>query len=274
MPPTSHERAPAKLTRTLRVVGTRPDGYHLLEAEMVALDLVDELEIDECGDGLEVVSALTWSGGVLPEPALQTAGASGVPGGEDNLVRRALRLVGRAAFVRLTKRIPPGAGLGGGSSDAAAVLRWSGCRDPSVAVALGADVPFCLVGGRALVGGIGEALEPLEPVELHLLLVTPPFPVSTPAVYAAFDEIGPGTGPSCNDLENAACTVEPRLSSWRGLIADATGRRPVLAGSGATWFIECGGPSEATELAAAVSGAVAGARTSAVISVAATEAAP
>lgn len=274
MPPTSHERAPAKLTRTLRVVGTRPDGYHLLEAEMVALDLADELEIDECGDGLEVVSALAWSGGLLSESAWQTGGMSGVSAGEDNLVCRALRLLGRAAFVRLTKRIPAGAGLGGGSADAAAVLRWGGCRDPAVGVALGADVPFCMAGGRALVRGVGEVLEPLEPVELHLLLVTPPFPVSTPAVYAAFDEIGPGEGAACNDLEHAACTVEPRLSSWRSLIADATRRQPVLAGSGATWFVECSEAGEATELAAAVTGAVASARQRAFISIASTQGSP
>ncbi|MCU1377553.1 MAG: ispE, partial [Acidimicrobiales bacterium] len=121
--------APAKLTLSLRVTGTRPDGYHLIDAEMVALDLADELTFAD-GDGLEVLGA---SG--LP-----------VPADDDNLVRRALRMVGRTAHVRLVKRIPAGAGLGGGSADAAAVLRWAGCHDVAAAVSLGADVPFCLLG--------------------------------------------------------------------------------------------------------------------------------
>ena len=70
--------------------------------------------------------------------------------------------------MRLTKRIPLGGGLGGGSADAAAVLRWAGCADPGLAVRLGADVPFCLVGGRARVEGMGEVVTPLpfEPREL------------------------------------------------------------------------------------------------------------
>ena len=134
----------AKLTLSLHVTGVRTDGYHLLDAEMVTVDLADSLEFSE-GDGLEVAGAA----------------AEAVPGGDDNLVRRALLAVGRRAAVRLTKRIPAGAGLGGGSADAAAVLRWAGCRDLSVAATLGADVPFCLVGGRARVSGVGEVVDPL-----------------------------------------------------------------------------------------------------------------
>ncbi|MEA2702880.1 MAG: 4-diphosphocytidyl-2-C-methyl-D-erythritol kinase, partial [Actinomycetota bacterium] len=153
-------RAPAKLTISLRVTGTRPDGLHLIDGEMVTLELADELEFSD-GDGLEVL------------------GATGLPvlADDDNLVRRALRAVGRTAQVRLTKRIPAGAGLGGGSADAAAVLRWAGCDDIALAASLGADVPFCLVGGRARVTGIGEVLEPLAPVERTFTLLTPPFGV-------------------------------------------------------------------------------------------------
>src|SRR3954447_17611647 len=136
--------APAKLTVSLRITGVREDGYHLLDAEMVTLDLADELEVTE-GDGLDIV------------------GASGldVSGGEDNLVRRALDAVGRTAHVALTKRIPAGAGLGGGSSDAAAVLRWAGVDDLHLAASIGADVAFCVRGGRARVTGIGEEVEAL-----------------------------------------------------------------------------------------------------------------
>jgi 4-diphosphocytidyl-2-C-methyl-D-erythritol kinase len=220
--------APAKLTTSLRVVGVRDDGYHLIEAEMVSIDLVDELTFSP-GDGLEVEVE-----GVAP----------GLGCGDDNLVRRALRAVGRTAHVRLLKRIRPGGGLGGGSSDAAAVLRWAGCDDVGLAAGLGADVPFCLRGGRARVTGVGEVLEarPHEPRTFTLL--TPPFGCSTPAVYKAWDEMGGPSGGGLNDLEPAALAVEPRLTGWRDRLAGATGRLPVLAGSGSTWFVEGAFPGD------------------------------
>lgn len=213
--------APAKLTVSLKVTGVRPDGFHLIDAEMVTLDLADELRFTD-GDGLEVIGATG-----LP-----------VPADDDNLVRKALRLVGRKADVRLTKRIPAGAGLGGGSADAAAVLRWAGVDDPEIALRLGADVPFCLRGGRARVTGIGEVLEALPHVDRTFTLVTPPFGCSTPAVYRAWDDLGAPTAPGPNDLEAAALAVEPRLAQWRDRLAEASGSTPVLAGSGSTWFVE------------------------------------
>jgi len=216
----------AKLTLTLRVTGVRDDGFHLIDAEMVTIDLADRLVIGE-GDRLDVVS--------------EAAGGLAVEAGPDNLVNRALRAVGRRASVRLVKRIPAGGGLGGGSADAAAILRWAGCGDLSVAAGLGGDVPFCLVGGRAKVRGIGEIIEPLpfEPVAGQSYTIsTPPFGVSTVAVYQAWDRLGGPTGPGPNDLEVAALEVEPRLAEWRDDLADATGIRPVLAGSGSTWFVE------------------------------------
>lgn len=215
-----HLLAQAKLTVSLRVTGVRADGYHLIDAEMVTLDLADELFVSD-GDGLEV------EGG---------AGLA-VAADDDNLVSRALRAVGRTARVRLVKRIPAGGGLGGGSADAAAVLRWAGCDDVSVAASLGADVPFCLRGGRARVTGIGDQLSPLPPVDAVYTLLTPPFGVSTPAVYRAWDDLG-GPHAGRNDLETAALVVEPRLVVWREKLATATGKEPVLAGSGSTWFVE------------------------------------
>lgn len=211
--------APAKLTLSLRIVGMREDGYHLLESEMVTLDLVDELEFS-AGDGLEVI------------------GNGAVPVGDDNLVRRALLVAGRTARVRLLKRIPMGGGLGGGSADAAAVLRWAGVSDLSLASALGADVPFCLVGGRAKVSGIGEVVEALAFEHRQFTLLTPPFGVATPAVYRAWDDLGGPRAGGPNDLEPAALAVEPRLLEWRDRLGDLTGATPVLAGSGATWFVE------------------------------------
>jgi 4-diphosphocytidyl-2-C-methyl-D-erythritol kinase len=226
--------APAKLTLSLRVIGIRSDGFHLLEAEMVTLEFGDTLTFD-AGDGLEVVVATSAA-----------AGAS-VPVGGDNLVSRALALLGRRARVRLDKRIPAGGGLGGGSADAAAVLRWAGCHDLSLAARLGADVPFCLLGGRARVTGIGERVEPLalgEWAGQHFTLLTPPFGVSTPAVYRAWDAMGGQSGSGPNDLEAAALAVEPRLAEWRDRLQRASGERPVLAGSGSTWFVPGAYPGE------------------------------
>ena len=213
--------APAKLTLWLHVVGVRPDGYHLIEAEMVAIDLADELRF-EVGDGLEILD--------------EAASGLAVSAGPDNLVARALAAVGRKAKVTLTKRIPAGAGLGGGSADAAAVLRWSGCDDVALAASLGADVPFCLRPGRALVRGIGEVLVPLQPVEGIYTLLIPPLGCSTPEVYRAWDRLG-GPNSATNDLEAAALAVVPELAAYRDGLGDATGQTPILAGSGATWFV-------------------------------------
>ena len=211
--------APAKLTLSLRVTGVRDDGLHLIDAEMVSLDLHDTLTFSD-GDRLEVV------------------GGSDAPPNDDNLVRRALRAVGRTAHVRLDKRIPAGAGLGGGSADAAAVLRWAGCHDLDLAAGIGADVAFCLVGGRAQVTGIGEQVESLAFESRTFTLLTPPVHCSTPAVYRAWDELGGPSGDDGNDLEPAALAVAPELARWRDELAEATGRRPRLAGSGSTWFVE------------------------------------
>jgi 4-diphosphocytidyl-2-C-methyl-D-erythritol kinase len=244
MSPVDYLFAPAKLTRALRVVGVREDGYHLLEAEMVSVDLQDELEVDSDAEGFEVVDQVAWTRGESgPTDPLSVAELGGpghfaVPKGTDNLVVRALEATGRTAGVRLRKRIPAGAGLGGGSSDAAAVLRWARCVDPKVAVKMGADVPFCVVGGRAQVSGIGEVLEPLDFEAFTAVLVTPGLSVSTPDVYRAWDALGGPEGAHGNDLEPAALAVEPRLVWWRDLIMTVSGERPRLAGSGGTWYVQ------------------------------------
>ena len=218
--------APAKLTRTLRITGVRDDGYHLIDAEMVTLELADELVIDPAGTGMSAEGAF----------------AEGMPLDDSNLVAKALRLAGRRAHVHLVKRIPHGGGLGGGSADAAAVLRWAGfgttTDDLVTASRLGADIPFCLRGGRARVRGIGEVLDPLPPVGLDLTLVVPPLAVSTPAAYRAWDDLGGPTADGPNDLEPAAIAVVPELARWRDRIAEIAGVAPVLAGSGATWFVD------------------------------------
>jgi 4-diphosphocytidyl-2-C-methyl-D-erythritol kinase len=221
--------APAKLTLSLQVTGVRPDGYHELRSEMVSLSLADELTFTEGGTGLTVTADPGTRGEELADAG-------------DNLITRALASVGRTAAVHVVKRIPLGGGLGGGSSDAAAVLRWAGMDDPEVAVRLGADVPFSLAGGRALVEGIGERVTPLAFEARDFLLLVPPFGVDTRRVYGAWDEAPSAEVP--NGLTAAALRVEPRLVGWREALADLTGTEPTLAGSGATWFVE-GGPAEA-----------------------------
>ncbi|HUP72210.1 MAG TPA: 4-(cytidine 5'-diphospho)-2-C-methyl-D-erythritol kinase [Acidimicrobiales bacterium] len=230
--------APAKLTVSLRIVGVRDDGYHLIDAEMVTLDIVDTLLIG-AGDGLEIVDEASSEG--LP-----------IDADDDNLVRRALRLCNRQAHVRVHKRIRAGAGLGGGSADAAAILRWAGYDDLINATTIGADVAFCLVGGRARVRGIGEIVEPLPFAVRTYTLLTPPFGCSTPAVYARWDALGGPHGAHGNDLEPAALEVEPRLEDYRDALAAVSGRTPRLAGSGSTWFVEGSYPGEGRVVARTV----------------------
>ncbi len=185
--------APAKINRELRVGAFRSDGYHEIRSRVVAIDLADVIEV-ETGDG---DLALSCEG--LP-----------VPSDESNLVLRAARALanhlGRPAdaAIRLEKKIPVGAGLGGGSSDAARALAllarlWDARLTDEdlrvVAASLGSDVPFFLVGGEAEVTGRGEHVTPLPDSEpTDLLVLVPPFPLSTGEVYAtigrARDESG------------------------------------------------------------------------------------
>ena len=249
MPKVDHELALAKLTRSFRVTGRRDDGYHRVLTEMVTIDLADDVELSE-GDGIDIVDEIAWSEGADPRPSVVDDLLV------DNLVTTALAVVDRRAHIRLVKRIPPGAGLGGGSADAAAVLRWSGMTDLNLAAKVGSDVPFCLVGGRAKVEGAGELIESLAPIDLSFVLLTPALSVSTAAVYAAFDELGPCFDESSsNDLERAALAVEPRLARFRDLLGAVSALDPKLAGSGATWFVECD-PGKSASIAQAVREAV------------------
>lgn len=213
--------APAKLTLSLRITGVRADGYHLIDAEMISLSLFDVVTVDPTRTGIAATGPF----------------ADGVPTDASNLVARALRLAGRQAHVTIDKRIPHGGGLGGGSTNAAAVLRWAGYHDVGGAATIGADVSFCLAGGHARVRGIGEIVEPLPHTDRVVTLVIPPLGVSTPAAYRAWDALGGPAADGPNDLEPAALSVEPALARWRDRVGNASGQTPVLAGSGATWFV-------------------------------------
>ena len=215
-------KAHAKLTLSLRITGVRDDGYHLIDAEMISLDLADDITITSGDDGIAVDGEF----------------CDGVPTDDTNLVARALKLAGMRAHVRITKNIPHGGGLGGGSTDAAAVLRWAGFTDVAAVSRLGADIPFCIVGGRARVRGIGDIVEPLPQRDLDVTLVLPPIHASTPVVYAAWDALGGPRGETGNDLEPAALHAVPGLSAVRDRMTEVLKTPPMLAGSGSTWFVE------------------------------------
>ena len=165
----------AKLNLELKVVGRRPDGDHDIDTVMQAVSLADRITID-----------------AGPESRLAAIGFP-VPTGPENLILRAAAAARVSARFGLFKRIPTGAGLGGGSSDAAAVLLWAaGEREDlaETAAALGADVPFFLRGGRARATGRGERLEALPDADEWYALAWPGFEVPTGAVYRAWDELG------------------------------------------------------------------------------------
>jgi 4-diphosphocytidyl-2-C-methyl-D-erythritol kinase len=180
--PTRKIRAPAKLNIRLKVTGRRPDGYHELVSLMVPVDLFDFLEVSPAPEGVR----LSCHG--FPVPADET-----------NLTVRAARAffskvdMEKGVFIRLEKRIPVAAGMGGGSSDAAAVLlllNEMGSRPLSaealheLARILGADVPFFLSCKPSLARGIGDILEPVESwPDYWYVIVNPPIQVSTSWVY-------------------------------------------------------------------------------------------
>ncbi len=235
-------RAPAKLNFGLRVVGRRSDGYHELESLFVPIGLVDDVQLELRG-APEVRVRLALEGG-----------APDVPSDATNLAARAAQAFLKAAgiavevTIALRKRIPAAAGLGGGSSDAGAVLRalkrlfpaaLSHAELSAAALQLGADVPFFLADPprAAWVTGIGECVEPLEKFpDLGILLVHPGLPLATKAVFETFDRAPcaltpPGSGPTMRSLSGLRDLVE-RIGA--GLLANdlepaATRLCPVIA---------------------------------------------
>lgn len=242
--------APAKVNLSLTVGPARADGFHPVESVVQTISLADTLRI---------------------EPAdtdrLTVEGPDAVPRTADNLVVRALAAVRArvpvpALHLHLTKRIPAEAGLGGGSSDAAALLRGvASLLDldldlVDVAGGVGSDVAALVVGGTVRVGGRGEQVESLPSVAgVRWLAVTPPFGLATADVYRRWDELGGPTGPSPdwprtravvggvgNDLHPAAVDLAPGLARWLAALADVAGRPALVSGSGSTCFVEVDEP--------------------------------
>jgi 4-diphosphocytidyl-2-C-methyl-D-erythritol kinase len=218
--------ARAKLNLDLEVRGRRADGLHELRTHMQAVELHDLLEASPADQTSLTITGLK------------------VSGGRDNTVLRALAALenaaGRSLATEFTlhKRIPPGSGLGGASSDAATALRAASAVHAlaidlhPIAAQVGADVSFFLTGGRALVQGVGERVTP-EPFEPRWFAVAwPGIELSTAAVYEAWDRSG-GDGP--NQMRRAAARTDPRIDEFEGRL----GAGWQMTGSGSAFFLAC-----------------------------------
>jgi 4-diphosphocytidyl-2-C-methyl-D-erythritol kinase len=216
------EIAYAKLNLALHVRARERDGYHRIETIFAFCE-----EGDVVGAEPADASSLSVTGPFAPSL------------GDDNLVLDAARALGISAAFTLDKRLPVAAGLGGGSADAAAVLRLFG-GDAAVAARLGADVPACLTSQSARGEGRGDRLEPIDLglAGTPVLLVNPGVPLATAAVFAGWDGIDRGPlgdwESGRNDLEAPACALVPAIGAVLVALADA--RHARMSGSGGTCF--------------------------------------
>ncbi|WP_108501905.1 4-(cytidine 5'-diphospho)-2-C-methyl-D-erythritol kinase [Paracoccus indicus] len=239
--PELHLDAPAKLNLALHVTGRRDDGYHLLDS-LVCFTAV--------GD------RITLSPGPLSLSIDGPFGA-GLAADDDNLCLRAARLAGGQAAIRLTKKLPVASGIGGGSADAAAVLRGMarmGHPMPQHPEGLGADVPVCIGSRAARMQGVGEVVTPLPDLPpLHLVLVNPGVAVSTPQIFAGMTRRdNPPLPPiptfadapalidwlhgTRNDLQEPAATVAPVIGQVLDALTASGAAFARMSGSGATCF--------------------------------------
>ena len=248
-------RAHGKVNLDLRVLGTRADGYHELRTVFQSIELHDTLTCVE-----------------RPGPFALKCRTAGVPLDDTNLVWRAAAALWQArgrsgdpqeATVTIDKRLPPEAGLGGGSADAAAALfalarLWGGAPVTllrEVGARIGADVPFFLSGGTALGLGRGEEIYPLVDLPPHwIVLVRPPFGVSTAEAYSWYDDdraagmkesrehqVLPVPWPSraaqmLNDLEGPVARRHPEIGALKALLREAGASAAAMSGSGSAVF--------------------------------------
>ncbi|MCS6945177.1 MAG: 4-(cytidine 5'-diphospho)-2-C-methyl-D-erythritol kinase [Sutterellaceae bacterium] len=240
--------APAKLNLFLHVVGRRPDGYHELQSVMVPVDLADLLDFERRDDG-----RIVRSGDLVGDP-------------ERDLALRAARLLQQhsgtafGANIHVQKRIPAGSGMGGGSSDAATTLialnrlwalNWPRPQLATLALQLGADVPFFLGPGPALAEGIGERITPLSVPVRRYLVVFPRLAVSTAEIFSdprltrdtkplIIDNLSGAMEDICraaygaNDLQAVACRRHPEIAHALALLAPLGPAR--MTGSGSAVF--------------------------------------
>ena len=274
-------QAYAKINLTLDVGPRRADGYHDVRSVMQTIALHDTLTVTAAPD---------------PGVRLEVVGeeVGGVPSDETNLVHKAAVRLQKTAAARgllpgsrsglhllLHKRIPSQAGLGGGSSDAAATLlavsrllglALSPTRLSEIGASLGADVPFFLSGGTALAEGLGEKITPIAPLkpDWPLVVVKPNVGVSTAAAYAALDAASErkvsgatqhwldGEQAPFNDFEAVILPAYPEIAAAYALLSQTAEYgeiRPLLCGSGSALFLRASSPSAAEQLAARVTAA-------------------
>ena len=222
----------AKINWSLRITGTRADGFHDLETVFQTISLHDELTF-----GPAERFSLTCD-----DPA--------IPTDDTNLVLRAARAVNAPpTAIELRKRIPAGGGLGGGSSNAAAtLLALGGDRNdlPEVALSLGSDVPFFLLGGTAYATGRGEKLTALPPMQgIPLLLVLPEERVLTKEAFARVTRYSPALGIDdytrgfetfTNDFEEPVFALLPQLRALKQRLYESGATFAAMSGSGSTLF--------------------------------------
>ena len=259
------EKANAKLNLTLDITGVRDDGYHLLKSVMQTIDLHDDIVLERRDGGISL--ELICEGN-------EASGHDTIPAGSDNLVCRAAQMMldrrgtGGVA-ITLIKRIPAAAGMGGGSADAAAVLRGMnrlydmGLSDEElcgIGVKLGADVPFCVMGGTRLCEGIGEEMTPLKTIEnIPLVYAKPAVDVPTGKIYRMYDESGGSAEHPDNDglcalinggavtaaelgkylgnvFEPLAISLHPGIGEIREALLRAGAKGALMTGSGPTVF--------------------------------------
>jgi 4-diphosphocytidyl-2-C-methyl-D-erythritol kinase len=253
--------APAKLNLFLHVLGRRADGYHLLQTVFQLLDLQDDVTVSATGDGL-----------IRRDPPPDDAVLAALPDAADLCVKAALRLQAHTgcklgARIHVTKRIPAGGGLGGGSSDAAAVLlglnqlwdlRLSLDELARLGLALGADVPVFVHGHNAWAEGLGEQLMPLQLPQRWFVVLRPPVSISTAEVFSA-PELTRDTPPitiaaflaghgrnDCEPVVRSRYPVVAEALDWLGQFAPAR-----LTGTGSCLFAAFADESAARVVAAA-----------------------
>ena len=252
-------RAPAKINLTLRVNGRRRDGYHLLDTVMVPVSLYDAMEIRKLKRARKPAGARITVSCAHPL----------VPSGEKNIVHRAARILmdetgaDQPIRIRIHKGIPVGAGLGGGSADAAATLvglnrllnlRLTEARLEKLALSLGADVPFFIRSRPARARGIGEQLTPLRGLpNLWFVIIYPGFPISTAWAYASLPakltkpivntsiatslkSLDKLAGLLVNDLESATLDRYPKLRLLKVKLLREGALGSLMSGSGSSVF--------------------------------------
>lgn len=266
-------QAPAKLNLALQVHPPRADGLHPIRSWMVAVDLCDEMELVPLSPGSLSRYAIIWHDEAVRPTEIDWSVS------DDLAVRAHLAVeaaVGRHLPVqmKLEKRIPVGAGLGGGSSNAAAMI--AGLNDlfdlqmdrrdvTTIGASIGSDVPFFLLGPSGIVSGVGDRVSQGPDVEhLAAVVVISKEICSTPSVYDRFDEMnaptsadarfdavvaGDGDASPFNDLSPAAFSLSPTLSSIVTDVSAITQRDVHLTGSGSALFVLCEDTAHAQSLA-------------------------